>query len=77
MLFFEGGRPQHQVYQVSHHFVRENNPLSVFDELGHLFLQEVTILGCRFVVPTLDAAVLLVVGPRIGFGVDWDAFIPP
>ena len=35
------------------------------------------MLGRRFVAPTLDAAVLLVVGPGIAIGVDWDAFVPP
>ena len=62
---------------MSHHVVRKDGPELVFDELGHLFTHEVGMLGSGTVAPSLDAFVLLLVGPRFGIGVHRNTFVPP
>ena len=76
-FFLDGGRREHDLYEVLDKFVGKHHPKFVFDELGHLFSNEVSMLGCRVVASSLDALVLLCLGPwwRVTFG--WDPMVAP
>ena len=65
------------MYQVSDQFVGQDCPKAVLDELGHLFSDEVSMLGSGGVATTTDALVFLFKGPRFGLGLDRDSVVPP
>ena len=76
-FFLDGGRREHDLYKVLDKFVGQYHPKFVFDELGHLFSNEVSMLGCRIVAPSLDALVFLCLGPRWRVAFGWDPMVTP
>ena len=68
---------EHEVLLVSDQVVGQYSPEPVLDELGHLFSNEVSMLGSGGVATTTDALVFLFQGPRLGLGLDWDSIVPP
>ena len=76
-FFLDGSWGEHQILEVADLLVRQGDPESVLDELGHFFTEEGGLLGGRGMAPSTDALVLLVKGPRLGGGPDRDTVVSP
>ena len=76
-FFLDGCWREHDLYEVLDKFVGKYHPGFVFDELGHLFSNEVSMLGCRVVASSLDALVFLCLGPRWRVTFGWDPLVSP
>jgi hypothetical protein len=57
--------------------IRQDGPELVLDELGHLFAEEVGVLGGGAVATPFDEGVKFLGGPRFGGGVDGYTVVPP
>jgi hypothetical protein len=73
----DGVRGQLQLSDVLDAVIRQDSPKLVFDELGHLFAEEVGMLRGRAVATPLDKGVKVLYKPRFGSGVDGDTMVTP
>ena len=76
-FLLDGSRGEHDVLKVANQLVGKYHPELVFNEIGHLFSDEVGVLVCRVVASSLDAFVLLLEGPGLGVALGWDALVSP
>ena len=76
-LWLDSSGREHEVLLVSDQVIGQHGPEPVLDELGHLFSNEVSMLGSGGVAASADALVFLFQGPRVGLGLDWDSVVPP
>jgi hypothetical protein len=63
-FFLDSCGKELQMGQVADQAVGEDGPEAAFDELGHLFMEEVGMLGSGTMTPLFDQGVFQVPGPR-------------
>ena len=73
----DSGWGKHEISEVSHKIIRQDNPEAVLDELGHFLAEESGMLGSGGVAPSADAFVFLFESPWFGRGLNRHTVISP
>ena len=76
-FFLDGGRREHDVFEVSYQFVGQDHPEAVFEESCHFISDEVGVFVGGVVASAADTLVLLFESPWFGLADSRYSFVSP